>query len=37
LVPRQPGSSVRRSVGQSLVRIGERLVGEPQPEPARSR
>jgi hypothetical protein len=37
LVPRQPASSVRRSVGQSLVRLGEHLVGEPPAEPVRSR
>jgi hypothetical protein len=36
-VPRQPRPSVRRSVGQSLVRFGERLAGEAHLEPARFR
>jgi hypothetical protein len=34
---RQPGPSVRRSVGQSIVRFGERLAGEAYPTPVRSR
>ena len=37
LVKRQPRRSVRQAVGQSLVRVGERLVGEPNLELARSR
>ena len=37
LVPNQPRRSVRRAVGQSLVRAGERLAGEPSFELARSR
>jgi hypothetical protein len=39
LVARQPRPqrSVRRSVGQSLVRFGQRLAGEAFPETARSR
>jgi hypothetical protein len=36
-VPRQPRLSVRRSVGQFLVRFGERLAGEPALKPARFR
>jgi hypothetical protein len=36
-VVRQPRRSVRLAVGQSLVRVGERLVGEPNLELARSR
>jgi len=36
-LPRQPRPSVRRSVGQSLVRLGERLAGEPNLKPARFR
>jgi hypothetical protein len=36
-VPRQPRPSVRRSVGQSIVRFGERLAGDPYLEPARFR
>ena len=36
-VPRQPRRSVRLALGQSLVRVGERLVGEPNLELARSR
>ena len=37
LVVSQPRRSVRQAVGQSLVRVGERLVGEPNLELARSR
>ena len=37
LAPRQPHRSVRRVVGQSLVRAGERLAGEPSLELARLR
>jgi hypothetical protein len=37
LVQNQPRRSVRLVVGQSLVRVGERLVGEPNLELARSR
>ena len=37
LVPRQPRQSVRRAVGQSLVRAGARLAGEPSFELARFR
>ena len=33
----RPPQSFRRAVGQSLVRAGERLAGEPHLEPARSR
>ena len=36
-VQNQPRRSVRQAVGQSLVRAGERLVGEPNLTPARSR
>ena len=36
-VVRQPRRSFRLAVGQSLVRVGERLVGEPNLELARSR
>jgi hypothetical protein len=36
-VVRQPRPSVRRSVGQSIVRFGERLAGEAYPAPVRSR
>jgi hypothetical protein len=36
-VRRQPRPSVRRSVGQSIVRFGERLAGEAYPAPVRSR
>jgi hypothetical protein len=37
LVPRQPRRSVRQQIGQSIVRVGERLAGERYPELARSR
>ena len=37
LVASKPRRSVRQAVGQSLVRVGERLVGEPNLELARSR
>jgi hypothetical protein len=37
LVARQPRRSLRLAVGQSLVRVGERLVGEPNLGLARSR
>ena len=37
LVPRQPRRSVRQAVGRSLVRVGERLAGEPNFELARLR
>jgi hypothetical protein len=30
-------SSFRRSIGHSMIRIGERLVAEPRLQPARSR
>ena len=33
----RPSQSLRRSVGQSLVRMGERLAGEPSLELARFR
>jgi hypothetical protein len=36
-VPSQPRPSVRRSVGRSFVKLGERLAGEPSLKPARSR
>ena len=36
-VPSRPRRSVRLAVGQSLVRVGERLAGEPNLELARSR
>jgi len=36
-VKRQPRPSIRRSVGQSLVRFGAWLAGEPHLEPARFR
>jgi hypothetical protein len=36
-VTRQPRPSVRRSIGQSIVRFGERLAGEAYPAPVRSR
>jgi hypothetical protein len=36
-VPRQPRSSVRQAVGQSFVRFGARVAGEPNLKPARSR
>jgi len=36
-VPNQPHRSVRQAVGQSLVRMGERLAGEHYPELARLR
>ena len=36
-VPRRPRRSVRLAVGQSLVRVGERLAGEPSYGLARSR
>jgi hypothetical protein len=36
-VPRRPRPSFRWSVGQSLVRVGERLAGEAHLEPARFR
>jgi hypothetical protein len=35
--PAQPRQSVRRNVGRSIVRIGERLAGEPSLELARFR
>ncbi len=35
--PRRPRSSVRMSVGRSFVRFGERLAGEPNFKPVRSR
>ncbi len=35
--PRRPRPSVRRSVGRSFVRFGERLAGEPNLKPIRSR
>jgi hypothetical protein len=37
LVAAKPRRSLRLAVGQSLVRVGERLVGEPNLELARSR
>ena len=37
LAPRQPRRSFRRVVGQSLVRAGARLAGEPSLELARFR
>ena len=37
LVPRRPRRSIRQSIGQSLVRLGERLAGEASFEPARFR
>jgi hypothetical protein len=36
-VQRKPRPSVRRSLGQSLVRFGEWLAGDPHLEPARFR
>jgi len=36
-VKRRPRPTVRRSLGQSLVRFGEWLAGEPHLEPARFR
>jgi hypothetical protein len=36
-VPRRPRPSIRQSVGQSLVRFGVRLAGEPNLKPVRSR
>jgi hypothetical protein len=36
-LPRHARPSVRRSVGQSLVRLGVRLAGEPNLRPARFR
>ena len=36
-VPRQPRMPVRQSVGQSVVRFGERVSGEPNLKPVRSR
>jgi hypothetical protein len=36
-VPRQPRRSLRLAVGQSLVRVGERLAGEQSLELARFR
>ena len=36
-VPRQSRGSVRQSVGQSFVRFGVRLSGEPNMKPVRSR
>ena len=33
----RPSQSIRQAVGQSIVRIGERLAGEPSLELARSR
>ncbi|HEX3428219.1 MAG TPA: hypothetical protein VHS36_05380 [Candidatus Limnocylindrales bacterium] len=36
-VVRQPRPSVRRSVGQSIVRFGDWLAGETYPTPVRSR
>ena len=36
-VPGQPRSSVRRFVGQSVVRFGQRLAGEANLKPVRSR
>jgi hypothetical protein len=36
-VPARPRNSLRRSVGHSIVRLGERLAGEPSFELARSR
>jgi hypothetical protein len=33
----RPSQSIRQTVGQSIVRIGERLAGEPSLELARSR
>ena len=36
-VPRQARPSVRRSVGQSFVRFGVRVSGEPNLKPVRSR
>ncbi len=33
----RPSQSIRRAVGQSIVRIGERLAGEPSLELVRSR
>ena len=35
--PSQPHRSIRKAVGQSLVRVGERLAGEHYPELARLR
>ena len=36
-VPRRPRASVRRTVGRSVVRFGQRLAGEPNLKPVRSR
>jgi hypothetical protein len=36
-VPRQSRPSVRQSVGQSFVRFGARVAGEPNLKPVRSR
>jgi hypothetical protein len=36
-VPRQARSSVRQAVGQSFVRFGVRVSGEPNLKPVRSR
>jgi len=36
-VPSQPRRSIRQAVGQSLVRVGARLAGEPSLELARFR
>jgi len=35
--PRTPRATVRQSVGQSFVRFGQRLAGEPNLKPIRSR
>ena len=35
--PRAPRATVRQSVGQSFVRFGQRLAGEPNLKPIRSR
>jgi hypothetical protein len=37
MVPRRPRPSVRQSVGQSVVRFGVRVSGEPNLKPVRSR
>jgi hypothetical protein len=37
LAPRQPRRSLRQAAGQSLVRVGERLAGEPSLELVRFR
>jgi hypothetical protein len=37
MVPRRSGPSIRQSVGQSVVRFGVRVSGEPNLNPVRSR